>query len=131
MLFPATTGFGDAALVTVSSACAVVPTTVEAVAVLLAALGSLVDELAVAVSVITVPFAVPGFTLTTIEKVAAVLPAWLNVVQISLPVPPGPGPMQVQPAGADMETRVVFAGMVSTKVELSAALGPLLVTTCV
>src|SRR6266436_4834485 len=35
MLLPATTGFGEATLVTVSSAAAVVPTTVDAVALLL------------------------------------------------------------------------------------------------
>src|SRR5271169_1188388 len=131
MFLPATTGFGAAEFVNVSSACAVVPTTVAAVAVLLVELGSLVDELAVEVSVITVPFAVPEFTLTTIEKVAAVLAAWLSVVQITFPVFPEPGPMQVQPAGAEMENRVVFAGMASTRVELSAALGPLLVITWV
>src|SRR5580658_354606 len=131
MLLPATTGSGVAVLVTVSSPPAVVPTTVVAVALLLLELGSLVAELAVAVSATRVPFAVPTFTFTTIEKLAVVLPAMLNVVHTTLPVPPLPGVVQVQPAGAVMETRVVLAGMASTKVTLSAALGPLSVTTWV
>ena len=37
----------------------------------------------------------------------------------------------VQPAGEAIETNVVFAGIVATSVALSAALGPLFVTTCV
>src|SRR5216684_2975152 len=127
MLPPATTGFGEATLVTVSSATAVVPTTVDAVALLLVEFGSLTDELTVAVSVITVPFAVPAFTFTIIEKLATVLPNMFNVVQRTLPVPPAAGVKQVQPAGADMETKTVFAGTASTSVALSAALGPLLV----
>src|ERR1022692_1981643 len=128
MLLPARTGFGEAALVTVSSPPAVVPTTVDAVALLLVEMGSLVDELAVAVSAITVPFAVAAFTFTIIEKLAAVLPARLNVLQTTLPVPSTPEVRQVQPAGADMETSVVFAGTASTRATLSAALGPLFVT---
>jgi len=109
----------------------VVPTTVDALAVLFAELGSDTDELTVAVSVITVPFAVPAFTFTIIEKVAAVLPGILSSVHTTLPVPPLPGVVQVQPAGAEMETSVVFAGIASASVALSAALGPLLVTNCV
>ena len=85
MLLPATTGFGEATLVTVSSAAAVVPTTVDAVALLLLETGSFTEELTVAVSVITVPFAVPTFTFTTIEKLAAVLPNMFNVVQFADP----------------------------------------------
>src|SRR5260370_36963507 len=104
MLLPATTGFGEATFVTVSSAAAVVPKTVDAVALLLVETGSLADEITVAVSEITVPFAVPGFTFTTIEKLAAVLPIIFNVVQTTLPVPPTAGVRHVQPAGADIET---------------------------
>src|SRR5580692_3002768 len=115
MLLPATTGFGEAELVTDNSPCAVVPTTVDAVALLFVELGSLVDELAVAVSEITVPFVTAAFTLTTIEKLAAVLPVMLKVEHTTLPVPPALGAMQVQPAGADTETNVVFAGTASTR----------------
>ena len=113
MLFPACTGFGEATFVTVKSG-AVVPTTVVAVAVLFAEFGSRADELADTLSVITVPFAVPAFTLTTNVKVAAVDPAMLASVQTTLPVPPAPELRQLQPAGAAIETIVVFAGIVAT-----------------
>ena len=129
MLLPAATPFGEAVLVTNKSAPATVPTMVEAEAVLLAEFGSLTDELAVAVSVITVPFAAPEFTLVTSENVAAVLPAIFRSVQTTLPVLPTGGVVQVQLAGADMETNVVLGGIASTTVALSAALGPLLVRT--
>jgi hypothetical protein len=131
MLLPTATPFGEAELVTTKSAPPVVPTTVEAEAVLLLEFGSLTDELTVAVSVISVPFAVPEFTLVTSEKVAAVLPAIFKAVQITLPVPPTGGVVQLQPAGAATDTKVVFVGTPSTNVALSAALGPLFVTTCV
>jgi hypothetical protein len=98
--------------------------------VLLLELGSAVDELPVAVSVMTVPFAVPEFTLTTSEKVAAVPPAKLTLVQTTFPVPPTAGVVQLHP-GDDIDTNVVFAGTASTRVTSSAALGPLLVRTCV
>jgi hypothetical protein len=131
MLPPAATPFGEAALVTVSSAPADAPTIVEAEAVLLPEFGSLTEELAEAVSVITVPFAVPVFTFVISEKVAAVPPAILRSVQTTLPVLPTGGVVQVQPAGAAMETNVVLVGTASTRVVLSAALGPLLVRTWV
>src|ERR1700728_1265180 len=130
MSLPAITGLGEAEFVTVISAPAVVPTTVDAEATLLAELGSLTEELTVVVPVMTVPFAVPEFTVTTIEKVAAVPPTMFKLVQTTLPVPPTEGRVQVQPTGADSETKVVFAGTASTSVALSAALGPLLVTSC-
>jgi hypothetical protein len=123
---PATTGFGDAMFVTVISACEVVPTTLDAIAVLFAEFGSLVEELAVAVLVNIVPLATPVFTLTIIEKLAVVLPAIVSVLQTTFPVAPLGG-VQVQPDGAAIEAKVVFAGTVSTIVALSAALGPLLV----
>src|SRR6202042_2425182 len=104
MLLPTATPFGEAALVTDNSAPAAVPTRVEAEAVLLAEFGSLTDELTVAVSVITVPLAVPEFTFVTSEKVAAVLPAIFKSVQTTFPVLPTGGVVQVQPAGAAMET---------------------------
>ena len=131
MLLPANTGLGDAAFVTERSAAAVVPTMVTAVALLLAEFGSLVAELAVTVSLIAVPLASPVFTFATIEKLAVVLPFIVRMVQTTLPVPPLPGVLQVQPAEATMETNVVFAGTASTSVALSAALGPLLATTWV
>src|SRR5271155_2424191 len=131
MSLPAITGFGDAELVTVISASAVVPTMVDALAVLLTEFGSLTEELTTAVSVMTVPLATPEFTFTNIVNVAAVLPAMLGLVHTTFPVAPTAGVTQVQPAGAATERNVVFAGTASTNAALSAALGPLLVTICV
>src|SRR5271165_6329793 len=131
MGLPAWTGYGDAAFVTVNSAPAVVPTTVDAEAVLLAEFGSVTDELTVAVSVITVPLAVAAFTLVINVKVATVFAGMFKSVHTTLPVFPTPGVVQLHPAGAERETSVVLAGMASDRVALSAALGPLLVTTWV
>ncbi len=127
MLEPAITGFGDALLVTVSSPPAAVPTMVLSIAVLLAELGSLAVELTEAVSVITVPFAVPAFTFTIRENVAEVPPTRLTIEHTTLLDPV----LQVQPEGAAIETNVVLAGIVATRVALSPALGPLSVTICV
>lgn len=99
MSLPATTGLGDAAFVTVSSPPVVVPTTVEAEAVLFAELGSVADELTVAVSTITVPLAVPAVTFVTREKVAAVPPLRLKSVQMTFPAAPTAGVIQVHPEG--------------------------------
>ena len=99
MLFPATTGSGAATLVTDSSPPLAWPTTTEAEAVLLDELGSLAEELTDAVSVTTVPFAVPELTLVTREKVAAVPPFNVRSVQTTFPVPPVPGVVQDHPAG--------------------------------
>src|SRR3982074_1930332 len=131
MLLPATTGFGNAVFDPVNWAPAVVPTTVFTVAVLLEEMGSMAEELTEAISEITVPLAVPAFTFTTRVKVPAVEPGILELLQTVLPVPPTPGVMQLQPAGDAIETKVVFAGIVATSVALSAALGPLLVTSWV
>jgi uncharacterized membrane protein YccF (DUF307 family) len=97
------------------------------VAVLLAELGSLAVELTEAVSVITVPFAVAAFTFTIRENVAEVPPTRLTIEQTTLLDPL----MQVHPEGAAIETNVVLAGIVATRVALSPALGPLSVTICV
>jgi len=131
MSLPAITGFGDAELVTTISACAVVPTMVAALAMLLTEFGSLTEELTAAVSVITVPLATPEFTFTNIVNVDVVLPGMAGLVHTTLPVAPTAGVAQVQPAGAAIERNVVFAGTASTNAALSAALGPLLVTSCV
>jgi hypothetical protein len=118
-------------LVTVTSAPAVAPTIVLTLAVLLAEFGSLAEELTAAFSVITVPLATPVFTFVISVKVAVVDPAMFKFVQTTFPEVPTLGVMQLHPAGAEMETKDEFAGTVDTKVALSAALGPLLVTTCV
>src|SRR5579864_1203079 len=130
MLLPACTGLGEAAFVTVKFGD-VLPTTVVADAELFAEFGSIADELAVTVPVITVPLAVPAFTFTTNVKLAEVSPGMLTLVQTTLPVPPPPGVVQLHPGGAVKDTKVVFGGVVATTVALSAALGPLLFTTIV
>src|ERR1700733_10025275 len=111
MLLLAWPGAADAALVTDGSAPAVVPTIVDAEAVLLAEFGSVTDELAMAVSVITVPLAAAAFTFVINVKVAAGVPARVKSVHTTLPVLPTPGVVQLHPAGAERETSVVLAGM--------------------
>src|SRR5579863_4579265 len=130
MLFPACTGLGVSVSVTVRSG-PVVPTSVDTVAVLFAELGSITDELTFAVPVITVPFATPVFTLTTIENVAELNPAKSALVQTTLPPLPGFGVRQLHPEGVVDETKVVLAGTGTISVALSAALGPLSVATTV
>ena len=130
MLFPACTGFGEATFVS-DKFGPVVPTTVVTVAVLLAEFGSITEELTVVVSVMTVPFAVPLITLTTRVNVPEVNPGMFASVQTTLPVAPTAGAAQIHPTGEVIDPNVVFAGTEVEIVALSAALGPLLVTTCV
>src|SRR5271163_1146437 len=130
MLLPACTGLGDAVFVTVRFGPDV-PTTVVAVAVLFAEFGSGAEELTETESVITVPLVVALPTFTTRVNVPEVDPGISTLVQTTFPVPPVPGPVQLHPEGAAIETNVVLAGIGATTVALSAALGPLLVTTCV
>jgi hypothetical protein len=126
-LLPALTDAGEAELLVIKSACAAVATTSVAVALLLLALGSVVEELMLAVSVITVPGGFPdAFTVTTTEKLA-VPGAKLELVQVI--VTPK---THAQPGGIGVrETNVVFAGTTSEKLAFVATLGPALVTTCV
>jgi hypothetical protein len=79
----------------------------------------------------TVPFAVPAFTFTIRVNVAVVNPNISTLLQTTLPVPPPAGVTQLHPAGAANPTNVVFTGITVTNVALSAALGPLFVSTCV
>src|ERR1700758_5010742 len=131
MLLVACTGFGEALLVTVSCAPAVAPTTVLTEAELFNEFGSNVEELAVAVLVMTVPFATPLFTFATSVKVAAVRPCIWTLVQTTLPKLPTGGAAHVHPEGTVIETNAMLPGIEVTMVALSAALGPLLVTICV
>ena len=98
-----------------------VPTSVVAVAVLFVETGSETDEFTDVEFVITVPFAVPAVTLTTIWNVAVVDPAIFTSVQTTLPVPPTAGVAQLHPDGTVIETNVVFAGIAVTRTALSAA----------
>ena len=102
-----------------------------AIAVLLAKLGSDVDEVTDAVSLIAVPAEVPAVTLSTTVKLAEPA-AKLGLVQLIVPALPTAGVLQDHPAGSvPMEENVVFAGVVSVKLAAVATLGPALVTTCV
>ena len=131
MLPPAATDAGDAELLVIKSACDAVATTSVAVALLLLALGSVVEELMLAVSVITVPEGVPAVTFTTTGKLA-VPGAKLGFVQVIVPALPTAGSMHAHPTGIGLrDTKVVFGGVTSVKLALVAVLGPALVTACV
>src|ERR1035438_8698289 len=99
MLFPASTGTGDPTFVT-DRFGPVAPTRVVTVAELFARLGSVAEEPTEAVSVMTVPFAVPLFTFTTTVNVADVSPGMLELLQTTLPVVKVPLFGQLHPAGA-------------------------------
>jgi hypothetical protein len=111
--------------VAIRSAWIAVATTSLAIALLLAELGSVVEELTVAVSLIAVPEATLAFTVTTKLIVALVLAARLEIVQVRVPR------LHVQPAGPVKDVAVVFAGVASVKITLAPAVGPALATTCV
>ena len=129
-LLPAGSELGAATFVTTRSACTAVATTSAAVALLFARFGSVEEELAVTVSMINVPAAVPAFTFTTTVKVPAP-GATLGFVQRIAPVAPTAGVMQDHPAGKVIDWNAVFGGVFSVRFALVAALGPALVTTCV
>ena len=105
------------------------PTVVVVVAELLEVEGSFVEEDAFAVLVMTLPFGVLEFTLTTNVKEELASSAMLGVVQLTVPVPPTDGVEHVQPAAPLKETNVVFVGVASENVTLVAGAGPPLVTT--
>src|SRR5579863_10432936 len=130
MLPPACTGTGDAKFVTCRFG-PVAPTIAVTLAELFAELGSMASEPTDAVSVRTVPLAVPAVTFATRVNVPEVSAAMSALLQTTLPVAPTAVFRQLHPAGAVNDASVVFAGIVATTVALSAALGPLLVTTCV
>src|SRR3989441_832859 len=97
---------------------------------LLAVLGSEVDaELTVAVLEI-VPLAME-LTWTTMVNVAVAPLASDAAVQLTVPVEPTAGVVQVQPAGCVSDRKVVCAGNGSLMVTLAAAFGPALVTVIV
>jgi hypothetical protein len=130
-LLPAAKDVGAAELVVTRSAWVEAATTSAAIAVLLARLGSVVEELAVAVSLIAVPAAVPAVTFTTTKKLADPA-AKLGLVQVMLPAAPAVGKVQDHPVGIGVnDTNVVFGGVFSVKLAPVAMLGPALVTTWV
>jgi hypothetical protein len=124
---PARTGSGVAVFVTARSAWLAKATVTLAVALLFEEFGSEMVEDPESVSLITVPAAVPAFTLTTKAKLAVIPDAKVAIEQLMLPVPPMPGELHVQPPGAAKDTKVVFVGTVSAKATLVAVAGPPLV----
>ena len=83
-------------------------TVVVAVAELLAAMESVVAELALAVFEITVPSVTEVLTLTTTVKVAVEPVVSVVAEQEIMPVPPVAGVVQLQPAGgAEIDPKVV------------------------
>lgn len=88
-------------------------------------------DVAVAVSVMVVPLAVPAFTFTTRRMVPLEPAGALGAVQVTVPVPPTGGVVHVVPTGAEIEKKVVFVGIVSVRDGLLAVPLPVLVTVCV
>src|SRR6266540_2381604 len=75
------------------------------------------------------PSLAPAFTRTTSVKVATEAAVKVGLVLVTGPVPPTTGVVDVQPAGAVKETKVVPGGTLSVKVRpVRTWLGPLLVT---
>ena len=80
------------------------------------------DEVAAMAAAVTL-----GGTLTTTMIDAEVVSAKLASVQVIFPVAPTAGLVQVHPAGAETEAKVVLVGTASRKLTAVAAAGPLLV----
>src|SRR5207245_6333828 len=99
-----------------------------AVVVLCGMLGLEVVEVTVAVWEILVPPGVLGLTWPTMVNVVVAPLARDAVVQLTVPVEPTAGVVQVQPAGCVSDWKVVSAGRGSFIVTLAAAFGPPLVT---
>src|SRR5271169_5929032 len=128
MFDPEATGLGLPLLVTVRSQA--VFTLVVTVVLLLAELGSVVVAETVEVAVIVGATTVDGtFTTTTMSAVAPT--ASVGSVQVTFPVLPTAGVVQVQPAGASTDRNVVLGGVASVKLTPAAEPGPLFVTVCV
>src|SRR5438132_9860170 len=102
-------------------------TVVVAVAALLTRLGSRAAELAVAVLEMRVPSRVLALTWTTMVKLAVAPLARDVVVQLTVPVMPTIGVVQVQPADVT-DRKVVCDSSKSSILTFAAALGPALAT---
>ena len=95
---------------------------------LLPGFGSGVEVEVLAVLVMTVPDAVPAVTVTI--RVKVVDPPDGSDAIVQLTAAPGAGQTHTVPACAK-EKKVVFTGIVSVRVTLVAAAGPLFFTTMV
>ena len=115
----------------VTARSAAVVMVVGRLAVLSAGLSSEVPVLTEAEFVMIVPAATFGFTRNTRVTATDWPLSTTGVVQLTGPVPPTAGVVQVVPAGAVAETNVIPAGTVSVIVTLAASLGPLLIAVTV
>src|SRR5512132_3085095 len=104
---PAVTGSGASVFVTDRSALAgATVTVVVAVAVLFAALGSVVAAVTIAVFVMIVAFGVAASTFSTSVNESLAPAATVGFVQVMAPVPPTAGVVQAYPAGEASDTNV-------------------------
>lgn len=125
---PARTGFGVPVFVTAKSAWPAVATTTVAVAELLEGFGSVVLEETVAVSLMSVPDAVAGLTVTVTLNVVDAPGAkdgMLHAIDVREHVQP------LVPDVGTTETNVVFVGVAELQVTVLALAGPALATTMV
>ena len=104
-------GLGVAVFTMAMSALFALATTTMAVALLPVRLGTMLEAVAVAVSAMSVPEAVPAFTCSTTVKLAVVFTARVPMVQVMVPAAPTAGLTQVQP-GAVTDWKLVFGGVV-------------------
>jgi hypothetical protein len=105
-------------------------TGVTTVVLLFAEVGSLVVAVTDEFAVIEPAASVDGTFTTTTMSAVAFTPS-VGSVQLTFPVLPTAGVVQVQPAGASTDSNVVFSGVASVKLTAEAAAGPLLVIVCV
>ncbi len=124
MLLFAITGSGESLFVIARSASVI--TFVTVLAELFDRFGSLVEELILLVVVMLVPFGVFELTFTTNVPDAFVPAGNVAALQVIVPVLPGSSVVQLAPAGAVKETKVVFAGVEMVYTTALAAAGPLL-----
>jgi hypothetical protein len=111
------------------SALLALATRTKALAVFELMLGTMLPAVAVSVSVIFVPEGVPALTCNTRLKLAVLAEpvASVAIVQVIAPVPPTAGVAHDHPAGAEIDWKFVFGGVVCVKLTVVAAAGPLLV----
>src|SRR5579863_1129200 len=125
MLLPATTGLGVPALVTARSQRS--PTPVTTVVLLLLKFGSEVVAVTEEFAVTALPGVFAG-TLTTMTISADVPEPRLAVsLHTTFPVAPTAGVVQVHPAGASTDSKVVGPGVASVRLTPVAGAGPLFV----
>ena len=79
----------------------------------------------------TVPLAVPDVTCTMRTTVPLEPAGADGALQLIAPVPPTGGVVHVVPGGAEIDTKVVLAGVFSVRVGVFAAALPTLVAVCV